>query len=496
MPHRKLVATLDLGSNSFHMLIARVEGDKIYRLDSLKESVRLRAALEADGSISDAGQTRALQCLERFAQRMRGLDPHYIRVVGTNTLRRAKKIRTFLERMEAILPVPVDVIGGSEEARLIYRGVAPHLPKDQRTNLVLDIGGSSTELILGVGLEPKSKESRPMGCVAYTLEYFPKLVPTKRAFNQAVLSARGELERYQREYGVGAWDRAVGASGTIKAIAQIQKQVAPDSADITREGMDRIFERLPWNKALTAESLPGLKEDRVPVFLGGFAVLYGLFQSLGIEQMQVSPYSLREGVLYDLLGRDQNEDKREETVRHLQEIYSVDRLQAERVEKAALSCFHQVEGHLTHRRDVAHQVLAWSARLHELGLVIAHTGYHKHGAYIITNGDMDGFSQVEQGLLGFLVVNHRKRLKTDLLQYEKQLDWPLVFVLRLATIFNRERIDFVMPKLRIDWGKPDIRLTLEAGWLNDRPLTRYDLQIEQGYWRRIGYKLSIEDGKV
>ena len=484
-------AALDLGSNSFHMLVVRIDNNHMSVLDTLKEPVRLGAGLTKKDALTADAQERALECLQRFAQRLRGLNPEHIRIVGTNTLRRAKNAREFLKKAEAILPVAVNVLGGSEEARLIYHGVTHYLAPSSNRNFVIDIGGGSTELIIGRNLNPMLRESLPMGCVSFSLEYFPEGRLSKKAFANALLNVGQLIEPYTQSFSSGEWEDVIGASGTIKAIASIHQGLGFSADRITLEGMHAIRDGLLSAKRIQDSRLPGLREDRQQVFAGGFAVLFGLFQALGIKEMRVSANALREGVLLDLWGRERNQDKRQETVDRLKHFYSVDLRQAKRVRQTALQLFPQVLGQILHHKTIAKETLGWAADLHEIGLAIAHHGYHKHGAYIIQNGDLDGFSQSEQGILSFLVLNHRKRLKTIPLRYEHELDWPLVFVLRLAHILHRERRDLELPKVEIGWKGNNIDLLLEPGWLEAHPLTRYDLNLEKSYWRRLGFKLHL-----
>ena len=488
-------AALDLGSNSFHMLVVRVEEKYMAVIDNLKETVRLGAGLNEADELIEPAQERALECLRRFSQRLRGLDPEHIRIVGTNTLRRAKNARDFLMRVQDILPVPVNVLGGSEEARLIYLGVNHYLKPSEDRNFVIDIGGGSTELIIGRNLDPSIRESLPMGCVSWSLKYFPKGRVSRKAFDNAVLAVGQQVERYTNLFRAGNWERAIGASGTIKAIAAMHKALGLPGDQITREGMHQIRDNMLAAKSIQEADLPGLKEDRVEVIAGGFAILFGLFQELRIKSMRVSTNALREGVLLDLLGRVRNQDKRIETVERLQNFYGCDLGHANRVRRTALQLFPQVLDQTLYRHTLAKDILGWAADLHEIGLAIAHHGYHKHGAYILLNGDLDGFSQSEQGLVSFLVLNHRKRLKTQQLPYEYQFDWPLVLILRLAHILHRERRDLTIPDIKIQWRKRRIDLVIDPDWLEKHPLTHYDINLEINYWRRLGIKLVIPNGQ-
>lgn len=487
-------AALDLGSNSFHMLVVQVKEENYMAvIDNLKETVRLGAGLDNNMELTEESQERALDCLRRFSQRLRGILPEHIRVVGTNTLRRARNARDFLSRVQEILPVNVNVLGGMEEARLIYLGVNHYLEPSEDRNLVIDIGGGSTELIIGKNLDPSQRESLPMGCVSWSLKFFPKGKVSKKAFEAAVLNVGQVVERYSKQFQAGNWERVIGASGTIKAIAGMHKALGLSGDQITFEGMQQIRNNLLAAKTVQEADLPGLKEDRVAVIAGGFSILFGLFKELKIKSMRVSQNALREGVLLDLLGRERNQDKRIETVARLQKFYGCDLKHAARVRQTAMQLFPQVLDQTLYRHSLAKSILGWAADLHEIGLAIAHSGYHKHGAYILLNGDLDGFSQSVQGLVSFLVLNHRKSLKNHQLPYENKYDWPLVFILRLAHILHRERRNLTIPDIKIQWGRRRIDLILDPKWLDEHPLTRYDINLEVQYWRRFGIKMITPD---
>jgi len=485
------IAALDLGSNSFHMVIARVEQGRPVIIDTLKESVRLREGLSKRGMLSDEACARALDCLSRFAQRLRGIPRENIRVVGTNTLRGAKNAGPFLEQIRALLEVPVEVIAGREEARLIYLGVANQLPEDDRRYLVVDIGGGSTELIIGQNHAPQQLESRPMGCVSYTREFFNEGKITKGCFKKALTEVSHNLEPHWRNFRPKHWDLAIGTSGTIKAIAAVLTQQGKTHGTITRAALEELLEMMYKVKRLNSLELPGLKPDRVPVFPGGLAILAGIFRTLEIEEMEISYQSLREGVLLDLIGREVS-DERAATVARMMEFYRVDAVQASVVRETAQRFFPFIRHAIRHEATIARNVLGWAADLHEIGMAIAHPNYHRHGAYILMNGDMSGFSRIEQGLLSFLVMNHRKSLKRPELPLENAYDWALLLALRLAVILHRERRRKKIPDVAIDWRDDEIVLRFDSEWLEDQPLTRHDLEIERRSWKKLGRTLKIE----
>lgn len=484
------IAALDLGSNSFHMVIADVDQGRLRTIDRLKEMVRLGEGLSKGGSLSEQAQARALACLTRFQQRLRGIPRDQIRVVGTNALRGAKGAGLFLKQIEDVLGVPVEVIAGREEARLIYMGVANQLTDTDRRNLVVDIGGGSTEFIIGRKHQPLLMESRPMGCISYTKAFFADGVIDKECFDRALAKVGWMLQPYRRFFKRN-WDVAIGTSGTAKSIAAIIAQMDPTSEGITRKSLQQLKRRMLTFDRIEDLSLPGLKDERCPVFPGGLAILLGVFKAFEIEEMEISYRSLRDGVLLDLIGRKES-DQRLETVDHMMDFYRVDRKQASNVRRTALTFLPQVASVLKTEEVIATNVLGWAANLHEIGLAVAHPDYHRHGAYILFHGDMSGFSRREQQLLSFLVLNHRKSLlKRNGLNFERKPDWALLFVLRLAVIFHRERLAIEEPKVVITWKEKEIELALENEWVKQHPLTRADLVVEQRYWAKNGYHLVL-----
>lgn len=492
LEEKESIAALDLGSNSFHMVVAQVDDQRPVVIDTLKEMVRLRDGLAKDGTLSQEAQDRALACLKRFEQRLRDIPPKNIRVVGTNTLRGARNTAQLLRDIQTLLGAPVEIIAGREEARLIYLGVINQLPTPDQRNLVVDIGGGSTEFIVGEGFETKTLESRPMGCVSFTKEYFPDGRLSRRRFNDAVKQVLWLLEPHRQLFKRKNWDVAIGTSGTAKATAGILREIGEGRNTITRQGLEILIEKVLAAKKIDQLNLPGLKPERAPVYPGGLAILYGVFQAFKIDQMRISYQSLREGVIWEMVGRDTS-DIRFHTIARMMSFYKVDKRQAEAVRDFALKLFPQIQHALLHEETLAEMILRWAAELHEIGLAIAHPNYHRHGAYILLNADMAGFSRVGQGLLSFLVMNHRKSLKNPELPLENELDWALLFVLRLAVIFHRERRYRTPPDLQIDWNVHYIRLAIPKDWLEAHPLTRADLEMEQNYWRKIGYEMELEE---
>jgi exopolyphosphatase/guanosine-5'-triphosphate,3'-diphosphate pyrophosphatase len=485
---QSILAAVDLGSNSFRLQIARVENDQLYMLDSLREPVRLAAGLTSDKQLDPAAQQRALSCLQRFGERLRSLPRAAVRAVGTNSLRVAKDAAGFLQRAEAALGFPIEVIAGREEARLIYMGVAHGLPQGDGRRLVIDIGGGSTEFIIGHGLQPLRLESLYMGCVSYSLRYFPGGVISKSNLRQAELAARSELQTIAAEYSRKHWDMAWGSSGSALMLSNILEQSGYGSG-ITRAGLEQLRERLLAAGDVQGLNLQGLKADRIPVLPGGFAIMYAAFCELGIEQMQPAMGALREGVLYDLLGRFHDIDMRDVTTRQFMRRYHVDLRQAERVTQLAVQLAQQfLSGQA---QPEALRLLGWAASMHEIGISVAHSGYHKHTSYILAHADMPGFSQKEQSRLSLLTLAHRGRLD----KVRGLLDMPeslaQVMALRIAALIYRSRSDVNLPAIKARFTGTQFQLALAPGWLGLNPLTHAALQEDAKQWRELGVSVQV-----
>lgn len=485
-------AVLDLGSNSFHLLIGRLSGGRLVTLDRRKDMVRLAQGLQGDGYLAEPVMARALDSLAVFSQQLRNIPRANVRVVGTNTLRAASNADVFLERAEKIIGVPIDVISGQEEGRLIFLGVAKGHASNAIRRLVVDIGGGSTEFIVG-RRKAKRVESLFIGCVSMSEKFFPERRFTGEGYRRALTLARAEIQHLADGYGATRWDEAVGTSGTIRYVEAVIDRLTPCDHLITREGIERVVDHLSRSKRPDAMQSLGLSPERVPVFPGGLAILHAAFIELGIERMHVSDYALKEGVLYELADQGEHEDTRRQTMDYLTKQFSIDRRQAARVERLAKSLLPQVAPKLGVEREFAQQVLVAAARLHELGLAISHSGYHKHGAYVLENADMPGFSRREQKMLSFLVLNHRRKLRApEVSSYSFRADWALVLVLRLATLFNRMRIDQRMPAIRLAPARKGWTIELPANWLRKHPLVEEDLRAENEFLAAIGSGLNVK----
>ncbi len=490
------LAAVDLGSNSFHLIVAHVSDGNLQVVDRLRETVRLAGGLDPDSKVlAEADMERGLACLERFGQRLRDLPPHAVRAVGTNTLRSARNGDAFRRRAEEVLRHRIEVIAGREEARLIYLGVAHGAGGGSRRRLVIDIGGGSTELIIGEGFDPVFMESLYMGCVSMSRAHFGDGRITKGRMASAVLAARHELEPLESSFRAASWDAGIGCSGTVKAIAAVCRAEGWCDHRLTGEALDRLRRALVDAGRVDALSLKELRDDRKPVLPGGLAVLIAVFDALELESVAVSEVALREGLLYDLIGRIRHEDVRSRTVRSLAERYGVDGEHGARVERKALMCLEQVAADWDLVADECRDMLAWAARLHEVGLAVSHNQYHKHGGYLLQYADLPGFSRQDQALLASLVRGHRRKFPLPVFE-ALPAEWVLpaqrlCVLLRIAVALRRGRHATPIPRIRVEARERSIRLTLPGGWLDAHPLTRADLDEEAHYLEAAGYDFDF-----
>ena len=490
-PSDETLAAVDLGSNSFHLIVAGLRQDQLQVLDRLREPVRLASGLDRQQQLQPEAHARALACLERFGQRLRHLPARNVRVVGTNALRRAQGTGRFLREAEAAIGHSIEIISGVEEARLIYLGVSHSLPDAGGRRLVVDIGGGSTELIIGEGFEALYPESLYMGCVSFTERYFPEGRLDKACWRGAEIAAGLELSPVQDRFRRLGWESVAGASGTIRAIREVLRANQWGEQGICREGLQKLRKTLQQQERLDVLSLPGLAEERKPVLAGGVAILWTLFNALGIERMRVSDGALREGLLYDAIGRIQQGDVRERTVKSLVERYHVDQVHAARVEQTALQLFEQARTGWKLDSEEYPVMLRWAARLHEIGLVIAHSGYQKHGAYLLANSDLPGFSRREQGLLAALVRGHRRKFPTAGFEAHGKGAQRLCILLRLAILLHRSRGPDAPPAIELRPDGMNLALSFPPGWLAEHPMTEADLAREVDYLKSAKWKLQV-----
>jgi exopolyphosphatase / guanosine-5'-triphosphate,3'-diphosphate pyrophosphatase len=497
-PVPDVLAAVDLGSNSFHMVVARYSHGQLVIIDRLREMVRLAAGVEESGRIDKDVAARALACLERFGQRLRDMHADSVRVVGTNALRMAHRKQVFLERAREALGHPIEIIAGMEEARLIYSGVAHTMPNEPGRRLVVDIGGGSTELIIGEELTPLELESLQMGCVSLSERFFRDGKISAKRFERARLAARLELEPVQAAFRSRGWATCAGSSGTVRAIGEAIRALEPASASITPAGLARAIEYCVDAGNTRELTLEPITEDRRPVFPGGLAILAEVFDVLDIKDMKIAEGAMREGLLYDMLGRFRREDARERTVRAMQQRYHVDTSQAERVEATVCDFLEQTHESWKLEEPLAHLALKWAARLHEIGLDVSHSGYHRHGAYLLENADMPGFPREEQRLLARLVGAHRRKLALDGVEelvppWDRQAIY-LILLLRLAVLLHRGRSATALPPIELSVTPRSLEVRFPARWLKDHPLTSADLQQEVDYLRAGGYRLRVFGG--
>jgi exopolyphosphatase / guanosine-5'-triphosphate,3'-diphosphate pyrophosphatase len=491
----QVIAAVDLGSNSFHMVVARYSHGQLVVIDRLREMVRLAAGIGEDGRLDKEVAARALACLERFGERLRVMHARSVRVVGTNALRVARRKQAFLERAREALGFPIEIVSGMEEARLIYSGVAHNLPNEPLKRLVVDIGGGSTELIIGEGYEPVQLESLQMGCVSMSQRFFADGRISSKRIERARLAARLELEPIQAAFTRHGWERAVGSSGTVRAVAESIRELDPSATAMTPDGLDLLLERLADAGNVRSLDLEAVTDERRPVFPGGAVILTEIVRSLGIAQIRFAEGALRDGLLYDMVGRMTHADARERTVSSMQRRYHVDLEQAARIEATALQFLSQVREAWGLTDQLAEMSLGWAARLHEIGLDVAHNGYHRHGAYLLDNADMPGFGREEQHLIARLVASHRRKLVLehveDLIPPWDRLALYLIVLLRLAVLLHRGRQAAALPNIDLTARARTLHLRFPGRWLREHPLTAADLQQEIGYLRPHGMRLRV-----
>ncbi len=483
-------AAIDLGSNSFHMVVARINDDKVEIVDREKQMVQIARGLQPDGTLDEESQERAILCLHKFSERVRDIPTSQIRAVGTKTLRSAKNSTQFLKAAERVLGVKIQTISGYEEARLVYSGLANTVSKAEQ-RLVIDIGGGSTEFIIGNGLVPQALESLPIGCVSYAERFIIHDGGiSKQTMRNAYYAARNELENIRKNYLKTGWEVAYGTSGTMKAVCDLLME-NDGGAVITRTTLIRMIEETIQERQFSSSNVPKLRRDVLPA---GLAILQAIFDGLKLDTLHVADATLKEGLIYDTLGRFTNHDARIETVNGLMEQHGIDMKQAKRVSTCAKNLWQQIKG--PNLPGVSRtKILVWAAQLHEVGLSISHTGYHHHGYYLLRHSDLAGFGRYEQYILATLVRLQRKKLsegRIEGLDNTARLALvPLLLCLRLSVLLyrRRENID-VAPSLKtIDDA---YTLSFPEGWLKEHPLTLAGLEQEQKYLSNIGIPLSIE----
>ncbi len=490
-----VIAAVDLGSNSFHMVVAQDQHGQLKVIDRIREMVRLGAGLNSSGKLSKESKERAIECLQRFGQRLQDMHADSVRVVGTNTLRVAKNSAEFLQRAESALGHPIQIISGVEEARLIYQGTIHSITGPEGKWLVVDIGGGSTEVIIGEQGEPLLMESVQMGCVVLSEKYFASGELDKKKFNKALVEAKLQLQPIVSTVKNLGWNYVMGTAGTIRAISSLMREFELSERGITYKGINALITKLQEAGNLDKVNFESLSKERKPVFVGGLVVLKAIFEEFEIKRMMISDGGLREGLLFDLAGRIHHQDTRDRTVYSLMRRYHVDFDHAARIKSTALHLLDKVSNVWKADNEIAYQFLIWSADLHEIGLDISHSKYHRHGAYLLDNSDLMGFSWNEQRLLACLVGNHRRKINLELIEklparWHQQVMFMIV-ILRIAILINRDRVTKKLPNIKIKDNDGELNIQFDSQWLEAHPLTGAELEQEQTYLKILKFKVRL-----
>jgi len=494
---QRLIAAVDLGSNSFHMIVACLEENGSLRvIDRIKEMVRLGAGLNSKNLLDAESQTRAIDCLGRFSQRLKNIHPNDVRIAGTNTLRIAKNANKFIKKAEKILQHKIEIISGLEEARLVYHGAIYSLADLGNTRLVVDIGGGSTEVIIGRNQDPKILESLHMGCVSITKKFFSDGVISRSRLKEADIFVRQEIESIRDYYLQKGWEQCVGTSGSIRSISKVLLATGATDGTITDEGLKELLKKLTEFGLIHKIKLDGLSSERQQVFIGGLVVLNSIFKAFKLKEMTASDGALREGLMLDIVGRIKYKDIREITIDRLMERYNVRVEHADNVVQSCVNILRQVEHKWCLNEENDKRFLVWAACIHEIGLAISHSAHQKHGAYLALNSDCPGFSIQEQQILSILVRFHRSKIiAKDFDIFPKDLRMKifyLIVILRIAVVLNRSTPEYLEPDYEIKCKKRSLILIFPEHWFDDNPLTMADLESEIDYLDAIDFKLKIE----
>ena len=496
--NKNTIAAIDLGSNSFHMVVAEENEGQLVIVDRIREMVRLAEGLDADGKLDAEVEQRALDCLSRFGQRIRELEDYCVSAVGTNTLRRTQNADEFLFNAEQALGYPIEIISGVEEARLIYQGVAHTLEQDHKSRLVIDIGGGSTELIIGEDFNPQLMKSLEMGCVMMTQQFFADGKIKSKRIQEARIFVLRRMKAIHYAYNLKGWDVVIGSSGSIKSIENVIREMQLQEGEgISRSALTKLVAICSEYKKISKLDIAGLSERRQAVFLGGLIVLSGVFEALNIEHMHVSQGALREGLIYDIVGRRHDNDIRNTSINSLAERFHVDLQHAQRIEETAFKFFDNLKSEwFSDDEKYIANLLRWACKVHEIGRDISHSSYQKHGAYIIKNANLAGFSQQEQCRVAALILSHRgKILNESFKEMHKDLRNQIIhlaIILRLSVIFHRSRIEKSLPAIKVALENNVLVMKLPDQWLNEHPLTINDLESESAYLEAIGLMLKTE----
>ncbi len=495
-PIEQNIAAIDLGSNSFHMVVAKVVGQDLQIVSRHKQRVKLASGLDMHNNLTNSAMQRGLDCLQMFAERLEGLKPENVRIVATHTLRVAKNARIFLERAHKVLPYPIEIIPGEEEARLIYTGVA-HTQPVSKTKLVVDIGGGSTEIIIGKGFEPKLVNSKQMGCVSYANRYFSDDKLNNKNFTKAYLSARSEIESLAKQYQAHGWELAIGSSGTVKAIHLCMQAIGFEDGIITQKRLKKLVQHLMEFKKVENIDIKGILEQRLSVLAPGVAILQAVMKGLEVDELHFSPSALREGVMYEVEARFAHSDIRMRTAENLAARHHIDIEQANRVKLHASHFIKQVgkEIGLSKGHEMV-KLLNWAALLHEVGLSINYSGYHRHSFYLLQNTNMPGFNSEQQKLVATLARFHRKALKLgempEFSLYGEEQILNLIKILRLSVAINVSRNDSDPSLWKLSISEEGWKLKhKDLALLEQNKLLITDLEQEKVFWASVDWPLCF-----
>ena len=497
MKQGTLLAAIDLGSNSFRLEIGRYEHGQIQRIEYLKETVRQGSGFDENRNLSQESMVRGWECLARFAERIAGFQKSQVRVVATQTLREAKNREAFIKRGRDILGFPIEIISGSEEARLIYQGVSHLLPTDHKRRLVIDIGGRSTELVLGQNLQAHVTGSFRVGSVAWSMKYFSDGALTEQAFSKGEIAAKAVLEEALEKYPRSQWDTAYGASGTVGAVADVLQAEGWPAGEVSIDGLNWLIKQLVRAGHVDHLRFQGLKEDRRTVIGGGASVLRALMQLLDIETLQVAQGALRQGVLFEMVERDdQATDVRDISIQRLAQKFTVDHTQSQRVSRVALQLHSKAIANSEHENHLVQRLkrkLSWAAAMHEVGFTISHSDYHKHGAYILENADLLGFSMQELQRLSLLVLGHRGKLRKLEADFEEAEFIKMLIALRLSVILCHARKNPDQAGLEFFCNDKTQTFTLEADadWIESYPQSVHLLRQEVISWQKTPWAFAF-----
>lgn len=492
-----MVAAVDLGSNSFHMIVARYHHGELQTIDRLKDMVRLAAGLDESGRLREDVRDRALTTLSRFGQRLAGLEHRWVRAVGTNTLRRLHPKRAFLLSAETALGHPIDIISGHDEARLIYHGVYKGLADQGRQRLIIDIGGGSTEFVIGRAGVPLVLESLPFGCVRISTRFFPDGQITPKRWHAAVTAVELELQRIADLYLDVGWEEVIGSSGTAIAVAEVARESELCGRWLTARAVAELGRQVVAAGHVDRLQFKTLSSRRQPVFAGGLAIVQACFNSLQFNELHHCGFALREGLLYDMIGNIETDtDPRQETIMAILKRFAIDQAQAQRVVQVTDGLFSAVRDAWS-LSDNAGKLLRFAALCHEIGLTISHSAYHVHGEYLLANADMPGFSRLEQRVLSLMVRNHRRRADVagfdELPERISETAKRLAALLRIAVLFNRSRSAAAYPSIRVSADSDRLTITFPRHWLAQHPLTAADLGQESRSLATLGTTLVLKE---